>query len=582
MAKFEKNRMFPIKPCKTTKKFAVYDIESANWNQFLIAGFYDGEKYNDFTSMTNFCQYIFRKKYRGWTIYAHFGGGYDHRFILQWLVENRPELIIKIIENAGNILGLYVWTSDKKSKWSFFDSYQLLKGSLKDLTKAFNVEHKKIDFDAANITEVTPEVKHYLRHDVLGLYEVLSDFYSLPLTEGVGHKMTVASLSMSVFKLKYLQDTILYKVSEEKEEFIKNGYYGGRVEIFKAIATNVFEYDVNSMYPDAMRNLLPCGGKGRWCRDFSFDRNELAFIDCTVETGYMHIPVLPFRHGGKLLFPIGKWRGVYFSKEVELALQFGYKIKIHRALVFPGDYYLKQFAEDMYKIREENPGKNAKSITAKYIGNGGYGKFAQARERTFITNEISFEEGCKNGYALVFPEYNLWRVPTYSDSPNITPYVSAAITSYSRIKLYNFLIRAGENLVYTDTDSIFAEGVEYETGKGLGELKLENHFKKFAAIQPKFYCCEGDEGNKLKAKGFVTKELSWCYNDFEKALYTGDYTAFFQQQERKFSKLNEAIKAKDLLMLVSRKKSMRTEYSKRIIVKDGWSTKPIEINEGEV
>jgi hypothetical protein len=189
---------------------------------------------------------------------------------------------------------------------------------------------------------------------------------------------------------------------------------------------------------------------------------------------------------------------------------------------------------------------------------------------------------------LVFPEYDLWRVPTYSDSPAILPYISAAITSYSRLTLHKYLMSNPGKMVYSDTDSVFIEDLELKAGDGLGDLKFENHWKKFAAIQPKFYSAvsvpkkkktnivyktiKGGSNNskvyyirkciyysrklKLRAKGFVLNKKTIEYkgikikvnefqhSDFINSLVNRDYSVFFQQGEKKMTKLNEALDVK--------------------------------------
>lgn len=613
MARFENNRLTPLKPSATHTKFATYDIETKNWNEFLMAGFYDGVNYVFCPTIDNLCNYIIRKKYRGWTIYAHYGGGFDHRFILDWVLKNKPDLRVSIIENHGLILGLKVYTHDKKLKWTFIDSFQVIKGGLKALTEIFDVEHKKLTADFKNMTTGEKD-QLYLKHDVIGLYEVLEKFYSLDMLAGVSHKMTTSSLALSVFRLNFLKDTVLYKLDEEKEEFVRRGYYGGRTEIFKMLAYNVREYDVNSMYVSAMLNPLPCGSKGIWATGFDFDNPDIVgFIEVTAECPKdLHIPLLPVKIDGKLIFPGGKFKGVYFSAEVKEAIRLGYKIEIHRALMFPAAPYLKDYALHTWNLRHDNPGKNPVNQTAKLLGNGLYGKFAQARERTMIQH-MDFSEGCEKGYTCIFPEYDLWRVPTFSDSPAILPYISAAITSYSRLTLHRFMNMYPEKVVYCDTDSVFIEDMELPSGDELGEMKFEYHWQRFCAIQPKFYTCNGFEkfttetlfldtqaskraGSKkvyvkelsriipgkvkLRAKGFAVETLPWIFEDFQEALETRNYNKFFQQQEAKFTKLNEAIRVKDLLALVARKKGMKTEYNKRKVNRKNWTTKPIIIKGG--
>ncbi len=116
------------------------------------------------------------------------------------------------------------------------------------------------------------------------MYEVIRDFYSLDLLKGINHKLTTSSLAMSVFRQKFLNDTVLYKLTPDKEAFVRNGYYGGRIEIFKLMAEEVNEYDVNAMYVSVMLENLPCESSGLWTTSYDFnDPETCGFIDCFID-----------------------------------------------------------------------------------------------------------------------------------------------------------------------------------------------------------------------------------------------------------------------------------------------------------
>lgn len=588
---YEKNRLWPLKGRDRPQRFGTYDIEATGWRSFLMAGVYDGSKYFFTLSGSDLVEHMLKPEYSGYIWYAHYGGGYDTRFILDYIAKNRQDLEYTIIETHGLIMCLDVQTPGGHKRWRFYDSWQLIKGSLDELTTVFDVKHKKLTgtVDRENLTDTT-ETREYLHNDVLGLYEVLEHFYSLDLVKGSGHKMTTSSLAMSIFRQKYLGGTVLYKLTPDKELFVRESYAGGRNEIFKMTGENVTEYDVNSMYVSAMREPLPCGSKGTWATSYDFNDPRIvgfcqAWVRCPAN---LHIPLLPIRHQGKLIFPRGTFKGIWFSAELKKAMELGYKVHVEQALIFPARRFLKRYAEDCWQIRQDNPGKNPLNMTAKLLGNGLYGKFAQQRERSLIVKCTDFEAAAEAGWTLVSPEYDLWRQPTYSDSPAILPHISAAITSYSRLILYRYLEVYPEQVLYCDTDSVFLEGgLSLPAGSGLGEMKEEAHYSRFIAIQPKFYLCEKEGGGvKCRAKGFTFERdpesgkdrVPWQYADFLRALSTGDYYQFAMQGREKMSKLNEALNHADLLYLVARSRSVRSPYSKRIVNLD-LTTTPLDMDE---
>lgn len=599
MGYWETNRLMPLKPKKRKERFCTFDIEAQRWINYLMGGFFDGKEYVFCKTLADLVNTMLQYKYAGCIHYAHYGGGYDHKFILDYIFKYRDDLEVQIIEAHGLIMALDVYTADRKRHWKFYDSYQVIKGGLDDLTKTFNVKHRKLGdtVDVENL-EDTPETREYLRHDVLGLYEVIEDFYDLEPLAGVGHKMTTSSLAMTIFRQQYIGDEILYKLPEDKEAFVRQGYYGGRNEILKMVGKNVHEYDVNSMYPTAMLEPMPLGSKGAWSKGYNFaSNNTVAFCQAKVKTpAALKIPLLPYRHNGKLLFPAGEFSGIFYSAELKYALELGYEIEVEQALIFPCRRILAPYARDFYELRKKYPSGTAMNFTAKLFLNGLYGKFAQQREREMLITGVDFEEGCKNGWTLVWPEYNLWRKPSYSDSPAILPHISAAITSHSRIILHRYLNMFPDQVCYCDTDSIFVEDQELPTGKELGELKLEQIYDKWVGIQPKFYYGSGPRlpdkkgelpPDKLRAKGFTFEKkdkegnkipLPWTYDDFIKALDTGDYSKFFQVGKLRMSKLREGLQKLDLLYLVQRKRSVKNPYSKRIVNKD-YTTDPLNVQD---
>lgn len=61
------------------------------------------------------------------------------------------------------------------------------------------------------------------------------------------------------------------------------------------------------------------------------------------------MPILPYRTKGKTIYPVGIWRGTYFSEELKEAIQIGYKIKPIRGYEYSKfnlfDGYINHFYE---------------------------------------------------------------------------------------------------------------------------------------------------------------------------------------------------------------------------------------------
>jgi DNA polymerase type B, organellar and viral len=101
-------------------------------------------------------------------------------------------------------------------------------------------------------------------------------------------------------------------------KFIKLGYYGGAVDVYKPYGENIHRYDVNSLYPSTMLNFpMPIGNPTYFEGDITKIKPE-AFgyfrVEVTTPDKLEH-PILLKKHktktGIKIIAPLGVWEGVY-------------------------------------------------------------------------------------------------------------------------------------------------------------------------------------------------------------------------------------------------------------------------------
>lgn len=102
-----------------------------------------------------------------------------------------------------------------------------------------------------------------------------------------------------------------------------------------------------------------------------------------------------------------------------------------------------------------------------------------------------------------------------------TCHISSAITAYARIFLNQFKNLEGNDLFYTDTDSVFLQHKlpDSVVGNKLGDLDLQYEISKAIFLRPKFYCMLTKDG-KYIAKG-VSDQSQMSIDDYEKVLETG-------------------------------------------------------------
>jgi len=174
-------------------------------------------------------------------------------------------------------------------------------------TRRVIFDHNKINW--RNWESLKPEWLPYLISDCKGLYQVL-DIYERYLMKNfqvsLNRQITIAQLSMQIFKQKFLKLSLPNYVSREDD--MRKAYYGGRTEIFKMRGKKLFYYDVNSLYPFVMRNKpMPVGLP---VKNYDMKVEDFGIAYCEVTTPKnIDIPLMPHRVKGKLLFPKGHFFG---------------------------------------------------------------------------------------------------------------------------------------------------------------------------------------------------------------------------------------------------------------------------------
>jgi hypothetical protein len=309
----------------------------------------------------------------------------------------------------------------------------------------------------------------------------------------------MATLSLKIYRTKF-QDKNIFILPQHTDLFIRQGYFGGGTDVYKAYAEKVFYYDVNSLYPAAMLNPMP------------YDLVNPNLINLTNRTldsffGFAYVkvycpdsmlrPVLPFHFNGKTIYPTGTWEGVYFSEELKAVVKLGYQITLIKGYEFTKTDLFSNYVNTFYEIKRTSSG--SEKHIAKYLLNNLYGYFGR-KQINIITQNVK-NDNLKNillsrvvkSITPITEEYST--VLSYSNinykmltllnnelNTNIenfnTPIksnvaIAAAVTAYARIIMIPFKI--DPNTLYTDTDSIFTtKPIDPSLiGDNLGQMKDE-------------------------------------------------------------------------------------------------------------
>lgn len=547
-----------------------------------MIGFYDGKTYTQFQTIKDFVGHVFRKQYRGYWIYAHFGGRFDFQFILDYFQRSDKKYNYNIITQGPKILALK-FQLNSRNNITFVDSSGIFTESLAKLCKSFKPETVKlegtIDFDSGErVNKENPTHQAYLKADCISLYQIITKYSQDPKIKESGLCLTSASQAMTIWK-RTLKSPI--KVTTQPiQDFVRQSYYGGRCEIFKMSGDNLRIFDVNSLYPYCQRSFpLPT----EYLRA-SRDPTEFGFHDITLIAPISYIPILPIKIGSKLVFPTGKFRGTYFSEEIKLALTNGYQIlSHHRGTHFDQSSTLfNEYMDHFYARKSQAEKDSAAYWISKHAMTDLYGKFGQKESRLSLkirdneTNYIPFHSD------ELYEKTGLIQIENYQRCSHMLVHIASAITSYARIHMCrNYYLPYSTNLFYTDTDSIHTLD-HLPTSNDLGALKDETEDKyggpqDMIYRQPKAYARRDPKTLKeeLKIKGFPQKELTkFNFDNFENSP--------LKYQKLVFATLKTSlIRNKCFLSLVHQEKSLCESYNKRRILSNG-DTEPWHLKNGVI
>lgn len=529
------------------RDFLVLDLESkdgpgqrAGFTRPFMGGVYDGKQFDcffdqdtdqDWTErwywpggcIDRMMRHILKPRYAGWHIYAHNAGGFDYLFLLPWLMTVGESLGYRftIIPVASKIQVLDVWKGkNRRRRWRFLDSLRLIPLGLDRAAKTFGLGGK-LEHDL-DLPETDPRWREYNRVDCVKLYDVLKRFHHYVEDVLLGEiGITAPATAVKLLRRRYLPEPIDRNVSTH--DFVRRGYFGGRVEVFRREGTGLRYYDINSSYPASMLEDMP----GSVCTEWDgkppirFMRDRIGFVECKVWVPPMNIPPLPVRGDGqllpkgKLLFPTGKLRGVWEWSELEQALEMGCEIvEWGHSVWYEKTPMFRQYALDLYAYRDKSNPKYDEGLAAiaKLLLNSSYGKFGMKTLRRKIYRFDDPELPDNAVPADQDPECLIWYSEEEVDAPYIMPQTAARVTALSRVALLRHMLEAerrGGILHYCDTDSLITD-VVMPTSTELGGLKDEMPEQSGQLhgrfLGPKMYMLTAKGFEEVKAKGMQTRD----------------------------------------------------------------------------
>ncbi len=394
------------------------------------------------------------------------------------------------------------------------DSYKLLPMPVRDMHKAFNTKHEKLEMEYEGYRyagcKITEEERHYIANDVLVVKEALEFMF------GQGHKsLTIGACCLKEYKeivkwsfgnplCKNIWDVLfpdVYQFPLDETEYgavnvgkyIIKAYKGGWCYVVKGKQGKVFDKggctaDVNSLYPSVMHsqsgNRYPVGEPHFWKGDIpdeAIGDNKYYFVRfrCRFYIKEGMLPFVQIKHSflykatealetsdvydkktGKYYRFLQDLEGNVIPTTVELTMTmtdwklFNEHYRVEELEILDGCWFLSEiglFDEYIDKYKTiKQNSKGAMRTLAKLFLNNLYGKFASSTYSSF--KYALQDENDVLGFNIVVEE---------NKKPVYIP-VGAAVTSYAR----NFTIRTAQKnyhgvdkpgFIYADTDSIHCD-----------------------------------------------------------------------------------------------------------------------------
>ncbi len=287
---------------------------------------------------------------------------------------------------------------------------------------------------------------------------------------------------------------------------VVSAYFGGRIQMLRGgfVKKPIYNYDINSAYPHALRMLPSMGdglGEWRWASDFEPDVWGVWHVSWDLPDA--PITPFPFRYRGHVWYPY-RGRGWYWQPEVEAAIRhngYGSHLRVDGGWVWVPATDERPFAfiEELYVERARlKAARDMREKVLKLGMNSIYGKLAQSAMR---------QPGGRT------------RLPAWSSFPH-----AGLTTSITRAALYDAAMDDPENIILFATDGIYsAAPLDLDVGAHLGGWERHGPFELGFFLQPGVYAVLHPDGWRYKSRGFLEREIPWqeimerwpAFNDWE-------------------------------------------------------------------
>lgn len=316
--------------------------------------------------------------------------------------------------------------------------------------------------------------------------------------------LTLSGVAMQYYRSACLQDTGASFPTQLPGLFrmMRDSAYVGGLVIAPGqgkVHRNAHAYDMTSMYPAMMAQYDIPGGRVYW--DEAIDINDpraFGWMRALARAPTGKRPcLLPLKwskgNGPRYVGSHSLFYGLFFTEELRAAVLQGYQIETFGGLRFERvSGAFKGFVDKIHTKRRAQlaSGDEVGATTTKLVMNGLYGRLAmKPREHGFAIPGFAGQK--VESVSVAGLRLRLASTPLNTPQLDVSLPVSAAVTSYARIAMSRYINLPGNQLLYSDTDSVvFDRPLNKKHVRTIanplpGTLKYEGYWKDLAIVGPK-------------------------------------------------------------------------------------------------
>lgn len=336
---------------------------------------------------------------------------------------------------------------------------------------------------------------------------------------------TAGSMAWANWRHRHYTHPVLVHDDQDARDAERSAGYTGRCEAWRhgrLGAAAWAEWDFPLAYPRVcLATDLPCILRGRMiapsARQVTSELPERRVLaHCRIDTAE---PVLPFRQGGRILWPVGTFEGWYWDTELRLARAHGATIAPDTAYRYSAAPALAAWASWVIDCVESTDARYTavqrlfvKAMARALIGRFGVRYWAwedwgdsdvDGVRMDWLVDADTLDVG-----RMLHVGGSLFGATALVEGVSSVPAVMSAIMAESRVRLWRAIQVAGvENVAYCDTDSVIvnqagsdALGAEVDAG-GLWGMRRKSTWRNLQVLAPRQLILDGHHRAAGVSKG---------------------------------------------------------------------------------